>query len=89
MNQKKQFYNMRINNDLLLRKNIGVYIKTARKNKSLSGKQLGDLLNLSQQQISRYENAVTSINIETLNVILIILEKDWFDFLDYIMKKEM
>ncbi|QAV25211.1 XRE family transcriptional regulator [Proteus hauseri] len=80
---------MRINNDLLLRKNIGVYIKTARKNKSLSGKQLGDLLNLSQQQISRYENAVTSINIETLNVILIILEKDWFDFLDYIMKKEM
>lgn len=80
---------MKKNNDLLLRKNIGIYIRNARNDKSLSGKRLGELLNVSQQQISRYENAMTSINIETMNAILIILDKDWFDFLDYIMKNKI
>ncbi|MCT6518543.1 MULTISPECIES: helix-turn-helix domain-containing protein [Enterobacterales] len=80
---------MKKNNDLLLRRNIGIYIRNARNDKSLSGKRLGELLNVSQQQISRYENAMTSINIETMNAILIILDKDWFDFLDYIMKNKI
>nr|WP_286146038.1 helix-turn-helix transcriptional regulator [Shigella sp. FC1967] len=64
-------------------------MRNARNDKSLSGKRLGELLNVSQQQISRYENAMTSINIETMNAILIILDKDWFDFLDYIMKNKI
>lgn len=63
-----------------LRKIIGKYIKEARINKSLSGEQLGLLLDVSQQQISRYENAETSINIETLYVILQKLDKNWGDF---------
>ncbi|MEX5923858.1 helix-turn-helix domain-containing protein [Providencia hangzhouensis] len=32
------------------------YLKSARIEKSLTGTELGKLLNLSQQQISRYEN---------------------------------
>ncbi len=79
---------MKNNNDILLRRNIGVYIRNARKSKSLSAKQLGTLLNVSQQQISRYENALNSINIETLNAILTILDKDWSDFLEHILKNK-
>ncbi|WP_311749321.1 helix-turn-helix domain-containing protein [Proteus terrae] len=65
-----------------------MYIRNARKSKSLSAKQLGTLLNVSQQQISRYENALNSINIETLNAILTILDKDWSDFLEHILKNK-
>ncbi|QNH64642.1 helix-turn-helix transcriptional regulator [Proteus vulgaris] len=70
-----------------LRKIIGKYIKEARINKSLSGEQLGMLLNVSQQQISRYENAETSINIETLYVILQKLDKDWGDFYCHVIRE--
>ncbi|MGC6599870.1 helix-turn-helix domain-containing protein, partial [Escherichia coli] len=48
--------------------------------KSLTGAQLGELLDVSQQQISRYENGITSINIETLDMILKLLDADWSEF---------
>lgn len=67
-------------NSLLLRKNIGSFIRESRIRKSLTGAQLGELLNVSQQQISRYENGITSINIETLDMILKILDVEWSDF---------
>ncbi|WP_109400749.1 helix-turn-helix transcriptional regulator [Proteus sp. TJ1640] len=70
-----------------LRKIIGKYIKKARINKSLSGEQLGLLLNVSQQQISRYENAETSVNIETLYVILQTLDKNWEDFYYHVIRE--
>lgn len=69
---------MNVNNDSL-RKDIGEFIKHARKDKSLTGSQLGSLLNVSQQQISRYERGKTSLTIDSLSVILTILEKDWSD----------
>ena len=62
---------------LLLRKNIGNFIRESRIRKSLTGAQL---LDVSQQQISRYENGVTSINIETLDMILKLLDADWSEF---------
>lgn len=71
----------------LLRKITGHYIRDARIKKSLSGEQLGALLHVSQQQISRYENADTSINIETLYVILQALDKDWSDFFSHVIQK--
>lgn len=71
----------------ILRKIIGKYIRDARIKKSLSGEQLGLLLHVSQQQISRYENANTSINIETLHVILEKLDKDWGDFFCHVMRE--
>lgn len=63
-----------------LRENIGQFLRYSRRERSLSGKELGNLLNISQQQISRYERGVTSMNIETLDCILYALDKSWADF---------
>ncbi|MGG4610157.1 helix-turn-helix domain-containing protein [Providencia sp. Me31A] len=71
----------RYQHDKIIRKNIGFFIRKSRLNKSLSGFQLGRLINVSQQQISRYENGNTSLNIETLNAIFKVLDVSWRDFL--------
>lgn len=78
-------FNMTKKNKELLRKDIGIYLKKARKDKCLTGNQFGRLLLISQQQISRYERGVTSINIETLDNMLDILEKNWLDFVFTVM----
>lgn len=67
-------------NNIFLRKEIGLFLKSARINKSLTGFQLGELLRISQQQISRYERGETGINIETLDTLLTVLDKDWSEF---------
>ncbi|HEM7134007.1 TPA: helix-turn-helix transcriptional regulator [Providencia rettgeri] len=64
-----------------LRKDIGIFIRNSRQEKLLSASQLGDLVKLSQQQISRYECGVTNINVEMLNLFLTVLDKTWTDFL--------
>ena len=63
-----------------LRKDIGKFIRESRISKSLTGSQLGELLDVSQQQVSRYENGITSISIETLDTILQMLDLEWSDF---------
>ncbi|HEM7146932.1 TPA: helix-turn-helix transcriptional regulator [Providencia stuartii] len=63
-----------------LNKEIGRFIRQLRVSNSLSGKEFGRLVNLSQQQISRYENGVTCININTLNTLLVELNTDWSEF---------
>lgn len=63
-----------------LKKDVGNYIRSSRKDKFMTGRQLGKLLHISQQQISRYERGESSINIETLGKILSLLDKDWDDF---------
>ncbi|HDS6842425.1 TPA: helix-turn-helix transcriptional regulator [Morganella morganii subsp. morganii] len=45
---------------------IGQQIMKRRKSSGLSGKALAELLGLSQQQISRYEQGVTNIRASTL-----------------------
>lgn len=74
---------MKIENTL--RKDIGFFIRRARQEKSLSASQLGDLIKISQQQISRYERGINIINIEMLNKILIALDKSWSDFFFNVM----
>ncbi|MGF7483730.1 helix-turn-helix domain-containing protein [Providencia sp. SP181] len=44
----------------------GRYLKRQRRNNCLSGKALAKLMNLSQQQISRYERGMTQFNLDTL-----------------------
>lgn len=63
-----------------LREDIGGYLRTARINKSLSGKELATLMNISQQQVSRYERGKNSLTIEKLDSLLDFLDKDWNDF---------
>lgn len=56
------------------------FLKSARIEKSLTGTELGKLLNLSQQQISRYENGLCKISVDMLNNYLKVLDKDWSDY---------
>ncbi|HEF8771264.1 helix-turn-helix domain-containing protein [Providencia manganoxydans] len=72
-------------NKELLRKEIGSFLKKARKSQSLTGHQLGRLMQVSQQQISRYERGESGINIETLDVMLDILGKSWSEFFFSVM----
>lgn len=69
-----------IRNRTTLEIDTGNFIKRCRVSKSMTGQQLGKILNVSQQQISRYECGITSINIHTLQEILIALDKNWHDF---------
>ncbi|EKT56000.1 helix-turn-helix domain-containing protein [Providencia sneebia] len=54
----------------IIAKMIGVEIYRLRKARAMTGTQLAKKLNLSQQQISRYECGVCHIGIETLILIL-------------------
>lgn len=66
---------------------IGLFLRSARKEKKLTGKKLAKLMNVSQQQISRYETGITSITLDQLNELLIILDKSWFDAVSYIERE--
>lgn len=58
-------------NQALLR-DVGVLIRKLRKEKGMSGVDLGEALGISQQQVSRYENAKSEISITTIfNVLLV------------------
>lgn len=51
-------------------KAIADEIAILRRKRLLSGKQLGTLIGVSQQQISRYENGICEINLSTLCILL-------------------
>ena len=54
----------------MLRKDIdfivGRQLRTLRLQQALNGTQLGKILGISQQQVSRYENGVTTLSIDTI-----------------------
>lgn len=49
---------------------MGDEIKKVRKNKKLTGTELGSLIDVSQQQISRYERGCDNMKVNTLLNIL-------------------
>ncbi len=51
-----------------------IKLKEARKNKGISQTQLAKLLNVSQGQISMYENGVNYLNSEQIKEIVKVLE---------------
>ncbi len=53
---------------------IGGRIRNIRKSKGISGAQLGKMLQLSQQQISRYERGINQISVDCLYKISMILD---------------
>lgn len=59
---------------------IGIKIKTRRKELGLSGANLAQKLNISQQQISRYENGINKTTLNQLVITAIALKCpiDWF-----------
>ncbi|MEQ5149856.1 helix-turn-helix domain-containing protein [Providencia stuartii] len=44
---------------------------------NLTGKELGQLMHVSQQQVSRYEAGVTNLTISQLNQYLMVLGISW------------
>lgn len=63
---------------------IGNELAHMRKNKGISGAELGKILGFSQQQISRYENGVTRLDFGTLLFFLFKLDSSLYDFLNHI-----
>ncbi|MCW2256062.1 transcriptional regulator with XRE-family HTH domain [Providencia alcalifaciens] len=63
----------------------GLVIKKLRKERSISGVKLAKELNVSQQQISRYEKGVNKLSIDTLFNILIIIDVSFEEFLRLLM----
>ncbi|HBO24795.1 MAG TPA: XRE family transcriptional regulator [Providencia sp.] len=59
---------------------VGRFVRESRSAKSLTGAEFGKLIHVSQQQISRYENGICGLNIETLENILIALDIEWQEF---------
>ncbi len=55
----------------------GKFLRKARKEKDMTGKQLAKLMHVSQQQISRYETGRTSLTLDQLSLLLISLDKSW------------
>ncbi|MEX5863582.1 helix-turn-helix domain-containing protein [Providencia hangzhouensis] len=69
-----------IKTNALLRRDVGLFLRQARIDKSLTGYQLAKILKISQQQVSRYERGETGINVEVLNTLLGVLERNWLEF---------
>ncbi|MEX9754507.1 helix-turn-helix domain-containing protein [Providencia vermicola] len=65
-------------------KAIGEEIHKLRKERLMTGKELAKVVNVSQQQISRYECGVCNITIDTLIVILNALNVSLTDFFNQV-----
>ena len=65
---------------------VGAFLRRARKEKNITGIQLAKLMNMSQQQISRYETGITSITLDKLELFLITLDKRWIDVFKFLEK---
>lgn len=48
---------------------LGRQLKRLRLEQNLSGVQLGKILNISQQQVSRYEHGATVLSVETITAL--------------------
>lgn len=77
---------MNIRNNMLSR-SVGIFLRQARRDKNLTGKELAKLIHVSQQQVSRYEIGNTSLTLDQLEKYLIALDKKWSDLLKYIERE--
>ncbi|EPL9571904.1 MULTISPECIES: helix-turn-helix domain-containing protein [Providencia] len=68
----------------LISSQVGMYLRKTRKEKNMTGKQLARLINVSQQQISRYETGCSSLSLEKLDEMLVVLDKRWIEMIYYI-----
>lgn len=64
---------------------VGRQLKKLRLKHELNGTQLGKILGISQQQVSRYENGVTTLSIDTIVIICIYFNLSLREFLAPLM----
>lgn len=65
LRKKKQ----RTESTFSLNEEVGFLIRKLRASRKMSGEQLAQIVGISQQQISRYENGKTKLTIDQLEVI--------------------
>lgn len=53
----------------------------------MTGKELGQLMHVSQQQVSRYEAGVTNLTISQLNQYLMVLGISWQDLIRNVIEE--
>ncbi|MGG4608393.1 helix-turn-helix domain-containing protein [Providencia sp. Me31A] len=70
-----------------INKEIGQYLRRIRKEQNLTGEDLAKKLNISQQQVSRYETGKTKLTFEMMDKMLIIFNKSWRDFFNHVIDK--
>lgn len=78
INEKSSNYNLP---DIHFSFYCGLIIRKTRKENGLSGQELADKLNVSQQQMSRYERGVNKISIDMLMNIVFVLDISFDKFL--------
>ena len=64
---------------------VGRQLKALRLKKTLNGTQLGKMLGISQQQVSRYENGVTTLSIDAIVTICLCFNLSLKEFLAPLM----
>ncbi|MEQ5033514.1 helix-turn-helix transcriptional regulator [Morganella morganii] len=65
-----------------LQKTAGFLIRELRIAKKMSGLELGRILNVSQQQISRYERGETELTLDKINKISSVFDLSIWQFID-------
>ena len=68
----------------LISNRVGLFLKKVRQEKNLTGTQLAQLINVSQQQISRYETGASSMSLDQVNNILKVLDRRWIELIYHI-----
>ncbi|OAT34751.1 helix-turn-helix domain-containing protein [Proteus myxofaciens] len=79
--------NNNINNVISLNAKTGAFIKKHRIDKGLTGVLFGNLLFISQQQVSRYETGKNVLSITMLNHCLNVLGLTWEDYIKEVIYK--
>ncbi|ELZ5939618.1 helix-turn-helix transcriptional regulator [Providencia stuartii] len=62
---------------------IGEFIRMIRIKKGLTGAELGKLIGVSQQQISRYERGYNTLSLSDFTFILSVMNVSLLDFISY------
>ncbi|EPL3927453.1 helix-turn-helix domain-containing protein [Morganella morganii] len=65
---------------------IGSLLRKTRVENGLAGRELAELVNVSQQQISRYERGTTSVDIRKLFQLLLALNMNADEVMDFFYK---
>ena len=66
---------------------IGNYLKSKRIEYGMTGAQVGKLLQVSQQQVSRYENGINTISLDLVLLFLDKLDLSIESFFLYLLKE--
>lgn len=71
-----------------MNKKTSLFLHRIRKRHHLSGKEMARLLNVSQQQISRYESGKTQLTLNLVSSYLKIFNIDWEDFINEVKNQK-